>query len=125
MRTAVFLALLLAAPAAARACEEARGSDGKFAAAARAAAEALASDSCAGPLAARHASARFWRPEAGVYHREEVWAFGPEDARGTCYVDADANAAGAPDQVILRCVAVYRCPDGAPAAAAPAECAPL
>ena len=124
-RLAVLLALLLAAPGAARACEEARGSDGKFAVAARAAAEALASETCAEPLFARHASARFWRPEAGVFHREEVWAFGPEDAQGNCYVDAAANAAGAPDQIVLRCVAVYRCPDGAPAAAGPAECAPM
>lgn len=99
-----------------------RGADGRFAEPARAAAEALASASCGAALDSRIASVRFWRPERGVYMREEVWAFGPAGGRGTCYVDAEANAAGAPDQVVLRCQAVWLCPDGTATMQEPVTC---
>ncbi len=111
----IFLAAFFVAVsggAARAACDEVRGADAHFSASAFAAAEDLASATCDQPLHRRLASVRYWRPERGVYLREEVWAFGPEDARGTCYIDAEANAAGEPDQIILRCKATYLCPDG-------------
>ncbi len=120
---AAILVLACAAPAA-RACDDARGADGRFAEPALAAAEALASQACDEPLDRRLASARYWRPERGVFMREEIWAFGPEGARGTCFIDAAANEAGEPDQIVLRCQALYRCPEGAETRREPVTCAP-
>ena len=121
---AIVLFAVCAACGAHAACEAARGADGKFAGEAALAAAALASESCDKPLDRRHASARFWRPEPGLYMREEIWAFGPEGGRGTCFIDAEANAAGEPDQIVLRCVAAYRCPDGGAGTGEPPVCAP-
>ena len=122
IRTLATLLLLLSAAHGAAACEEARGPDARFTEAALAAAQALASDTCDKPLYRRFAASRYWRPEPGLYMREEVWAFGPEDTRGTCYVDAAANEAGTPDQIILRCQAAYRCPDGSATEQGPTAC---
>ena len=122
IRTLATLLLLSSAAHGAAACEEARGGDARFAEAALATAQALASETCDKPLYRRFAASRYWRPEPGFYMREEIWAFGPEDTRGTCYVDAAANEAGTPDQIILRCRAAYRCPDGSATEQEPTAC---